>query len=612
VTFNDSLTIKFYLNHMANHSAYSLTQSLLVRHAGASAGVLWRRSLIACVVLSVLGDVLPSARGQQANPGYDPRQTEKRFEDKQTGQLTGAQPRLPRTPFSRPDGTANSTPLFVLRHVAIAGALAIPHARLVTAYQPYLGKKVSQADLANMASAVSEVYRSAGFHLSRAIVPVQDIQEGRLRLEVIEGSITEVALKGDGADQFGVRAMLDVVVAEIPSRLSTLERQLLLINGRPGVRIQDTGLEEIGTATGRFRLIVELKTWHVYTSFGIDNLGSSSVGPWQSYATAAFNSYLTPGDALVLNLSTTPADPRQLAFGRLSYEVPVGTDGARIGASGFYSEVWPGDFRHLYNDNTKTQSFEFHGSIVPLQSQQSSLTLTAGLGFSDVREQDVFGPIYNDHIRTINLSLDYQIKDNIGGINYLTLGFRQGLDLLGASHSDDDFLSRDGASSTFSALNFWYTRYQTLNDAWSAKLSGAGQWASGPLFTSQQFYLGGLAFGRGYGSAEISGDNGIAGSLELRFDQKVSYRYWSGYQLYSFVDAGTAWNAGYNFGEGLSLVSVGGGARLFLIDDWTADIGVAVPLSYRAPDNSSRSARLLFSLSSAFRLCPARPSSRCV
>ena len=48
-----------------------------------------------------------------------------------------------------------------------------------------------------------------------------------------------------------------------------------------------------------------------------------------------------------------------------------------------------------------------------------------------------------------------------------------------------------------------------------------------------------LAFGRGYGSAEISGDNGIAGSLELRFDQKLNYRYWSGYQLYSFVDCGS-------------------------------------------------------------------------
>jgi hemolysin activation/secretion protein len=406
--------------------------------------------------------------------------------------------------------------------------------------------------------------------------------------------------------------MLDAVVAERPSQLATLERRLLLINGRPGVHIDDTGLEEIGTASGRFRLIVYLKTWHLFTSFGVDNLGSSSVGPWQSYATAAFNSYLAPGDSLVLNLSTTPADPRQLAFGRLSYEVPVGTDGARIGASGFYSEVWPGDFRHLINDNTKTESFEFHGSIVPLQSQRSSLTLTAGIGFSNVTENDMFGPVYADHIRTLSLTSDYRLQDNFGGNNFLTLNYRQGLDILGASHRDDDFLSHDDASGRFSALNFWYTRYQTISDAWSVKFASAGQWASGPLFTSQQFYLGGVAFGRGYGSAEISGDNGIAGSIELRFDQRLNWRYLGGYQLYGFVDSGAAWNAGFTIGEGLSLTSAGGGIRFFLWDGLQADIGVAAPLSYRAPDNSSRTARVLFSLTSALKLCPARATTRCL
>ena len=200
---------------------------------------------------------------------------------------------------------------------------------------------MSQADLAAIAAAISDLYRAAGFHLSRAIVPPQDIQGGRVHLQVIEGSITEVALKGDGAEQFGVRPMLDPVLAERPSRLATLERQLLLINGRPGVRIADTAIEEIGTASGHFRLIVALKTWHVFTSFGIDNLGSSSVGPWQTYGTAAFNSYLAPGDSLAVNLSTTPGDPRQLAFGRLSYDVPVGTDGARIGASGSTARFGP-------------------------------------------------------------------------------------------------------------------------------------------------------------------------------------------------------------------------------------------------------------------------------
>ena len=553
------------------------------------------------------------AQAQQANqPGYDPRQTEKRFDDQQSSQGANGRPRLPSPQFARPEGQGDPRPLFVLRHVSIPGAVAIPQERLATTYQSYIGKKVSQADLAAIAAAVSDVYRAAGFHLSRAIVPPQDIQSGQLHIQVIEGSITELTLKGDGAEQFGVRPMLAAVLTERPSRLATLERQLLLINGRPGVRIEDSVIEEIGTASGDFRLILSLKTWHVFTSFGVDNLGSSSVGPWQSYGTAAFNSYLAPGDSLVLNLSTTPGDPRQLAFGRLSYDVPVGTDGARVGASGYYSEVWSGDFRRLYSDNIKTESFEIRGSIVPLQSQKSSLTLTAAAGFTNATENDVFGAIYADRIRTASLTSDYRLQDSFGGANYLTVNFRQGLDILGASQRGDDYLSRAGASGKFSALNFWFARYQTLTDAWSLKLAAAGQTASGPLFTSQQFYLGGIAFGRGYGSAEISGDNGLAGSAELRFDQKTSLRYLSGYQIYGFVDSGVAWNDGYRLNEGLSLTSAGGGVRFFLVDGLQADIGAAAPLTYRAPDNPARGARVLFSLTSALKLCPVRATTRCL
>jgi hemolysin activation/secretion protein len=553
------------------------------------------------------------AQAQHANqPGYDPRQTEKRFEDQQSSQGANGRPRLPSPQFAPPEGQGDPKSLFVLRRVSITGAVAIPQDRLVTTYQPYIGKNVSQADLAAIAAAVSDVYRAAGFHLSRAIVPPQDIQSGQLRIQVIEGNITELALKGDGVEQFGVRPMLDAVLTERPSRLATLERQLLLINGRPGVRIEQTAIEEIGTASGDFRLILSLKTWHLFTSFGLDNLGSSSVGPWQSYGTAAFNSYLAPGDSLVLNLSTTPGDPRQLAFGRLSYEVPVGTDGARIGASGYYSEVWPGDYRHLYSDNIKTESFEIRGSIVPLQSQKSSLTLTAAAAFTNANENDVFGPIYADRIRAASLTSDYRLQDNFGGTNYLTVNYRQGLDILGASHRDDDYLSRAGASGKFSALSFWFTRYQTLSDAWSLKLAAASQTASGPLFTSQQFYLGGIAFGRGYGSAEISGDNGLAGSAELRFDQKTGLRYLSGYQIYGFVDSGVAWNDGYRLSDGLSLTSAGGGVRFFLADGLQADIGAAAPLTYRAPDNPTRGARVLFSLTSALKLCPVRATTRCL
>jgi hemolysin activation/secretion protein len=156
--------------------------------------------------------VCNSLQAQQASPsGFDPLQTEKRFENQ--AQTPTSRPRLPTPQFGRDAKDADAKPLFELRHISVTGAAAIPPARLAEAYKPYLGKKVSQADLAAIAAAVGDVYHEAGFQLTRAIIPPQDIQNGRIELRVIEGSITEVSLKGDGAERFGARPLLEAMLA---------------------------------------------------------------------------------------------------------------------------------------------------------------------------------------------------------------------------------------------------------------------------------------------------------------------------------------------------------------------------------------------------------------
>ncbi len=190
-------------------------------------------------------------RAQQASqPGFDPGQAEKHFDQKQSEAAEAHRSALRMPRLSGQQVTADTKPMFILRGVSLSGVSAIPSDQIVEVYRSYLGKKVSQADLAAIAEGVSDLYRKAGLHLSRAIVPPQDIRSGRVRIQIIEGSITDVRLEGDDAGQFGVRPLLAPVLAEHPSRLATLERQLLLINSRAGVRIADTALEEIGTATG--------------------------------------------------------------------------------------------------------------------------------------------------------------------------------------------------------------------------------------------------------------------------------------------------------------------------------------------------------------------------
>ncbi|MEA2996570.1 MAG: hypothetical protein QOG74_2119, partial [Alphaproteobacteria bacterium] len=465
----------------------------------------------------------------------------------------------------------------------------------------------SQADLAEIAGKVSDLYRDAGYHLSRAIVPPQELKNGRVRLKVIEGAIVDIALKGKGAEQFGIGALLHPITDEHPARLKTLERQLLLVNERPGVRITDTSLEEIGAASGRFRLIGSVETWRIYTAQALDNLGTPAVGTLQAYSASAFNSYLVNGDSLGVNLSTVPDAPRELGFARLSYDAPIGQNGVRLGATALYSEVWPGDYRRQLGTRDQIETYEIKAGFVPIETRGSSLWLTAAAGFSDVSERDSSGIAYRDHIRTVSLTADYKLQDNLDGWNYLTFVWRQGLDVLGASRRDDALLSRYGASGDFSIIDLSLTRYQRLSDIWSLKISASGQWASAPLLTSQQFYLGDAAYGPGY----YSGDNGFAGLLELRFDQTLPGKLLKGYQLYGFVDGGAVWNSD-SPGDVLSLSSAGAGVRFFLADQFQAGLAVAVPFHPGTTVNGVRDTRVLFSLSKAFKFCPDRPQLRCI
>src|SRR6202042_3261462 len=69
-----------------------------------------------------------------------------------------------------------------------------------------------------------------------------------------------------------------------------------------------------------------------------------------------------------------------------------------------------------------------------------------------------------------------------------------------------------------------------------------GQWAFNPLLASEQFSFGGSQLGRGYDVAEIIGDKGAAGSLELRYNLAIERFAIQGIQLYAFYDAGMMWN----------------------------------------------------------------------
>ena len=563
----------------------------------------WLRVLLYAPVLVVCAG---PALAQQAAPRpvpIDPGQSEKSFDAEQERRRFGRPP-VAVPSIARPQATGDTKPLFVLKSVAIEGAIAIPAESFSDLYASLIGRKVSQADLLSITNGITERYRAEGFHLSRAIIPPQDIKRGRIRVQVIEGSFTELEVAGNDDDTFGVRKILGAALNESPSRLSTLERQLLIANDIAGVRVVDTAIDEIGTATGRFRLIVKLKTWRAYTSIGTDTYGTRATGPWTAYSTAALNSTIAPGDSLAVNLSTVPDSTKELKYGRVSYDIPVGIDGAKLGGSFSRSEVWPGDIRQMFDDHTINRGYELRGSIAPLQTRKATLTLSVTGNWNDPYEKTSLGYLYEDHTRQVSVAADFRALDPLNGWNYATFAYRRDLAVFGATQQNDPMSSRFDASPNASIYAYSYVRLQPLIDPWSLKAGVSGQFASGPLLNSQTYYLGGAAFGPGY----VNGDNGYSGNVELRFDQKPQLPFLKGYQLYAFVDGGRVWNMD---SERLSVASAGAGIRILIQDDLTASFAVAAPVYYSFKTDEVSKVRFLFAISSAIKWCPSQADPVC-
>ncbi len=139
--------------------------------------------------------------------------------------------------------------------------------------------------------------------------------------------------QGRGHRRFGVQPFLAKIVEERPLQLKTLERQLMLVNDIPGVRVADTALEEIGKISGKFRLVVWIKAWRIFAGFGFDNMGAYAVGPYEAFATMAFNSYFLLGTSW-FSASTTPVSVREFGFGA-SGTIRPSQDGVRWAATRF-------------------------------------------------------------------------------------------------------------------------------------------------------------------------------------------------------------------------------------------------------------------------------------
>jgi hemolysin activation/secretion protein len=495
---------------------------------------------------------------------------------------------------------------FQLSGVVIEGATVFHDADFVPLYQPLIGKDVTLAQVFALRDGVTAKYRQAGYVLSQAIIPPQKISGGVIHIRVIEGFIWRVEIQGNARDARGlIQNMADKIVESRPLNVRVLERQVLLISDLPGIHVK-TIIKPSEAIPGAATLMVIIDRDVFAGSAQIDNRGSRAIGPLEAQIGINLNSIFGLDEQTSLMLATT-GQPKQLQYGQLTSSWVLDPNGLRFSASGSFSDSKPS------------------GSIAPLNAIGHTLTIHSGLDYPIIRSRsenlhitaeftylnsrtDLLGTLFsNDHLRYLTISANYDVSDTwLGdtrpGSTILSLELASGFKILDATQLGSITASRANGRSDFTRLYVEATRIQSLYDNWSLALSLSAQKADVPLLSSVQFGLGGSRFGRGYEPSELTGDDGVAGSIEARYDLSWDFGPLSGPQFYAFYDVGGIWNINPSLGTPLqeSLASAGLGIRLTLFDRISAGFELAKPLTRAVASRGDKDIRPLFNISTKF------------
>ena len=155
---------------------------------------------------------------------------------------------------------------FLVRQLNVEGNTVFDSATLQALLAPLQDKRLTLLQIAEGIEAITTYYRAAGYPLARTIIPAQTIEDGVLRVQVIEANWGQVELSNNSVVQDAVllRPLSNLEPGNV-IRLDGLVRATLLLSDLPGVSAGGPVLDPVGLLGRLVRLtpspaIVQLLT----------------------------------------------------------------------------------------------------------------------------------------------------------------------------------------------------------------------------------------------------------------------------------------------------------------------------------------------------------------
>ena len=426
---------------------------------------------------------------------------------------------------------------FSVRSIRVIGAEHLPAAEVRAIFAPLEGRTILLEELRKAAQQLEDRYRARGYFLTRVFVSPQQVKEGVLEVQVLEGYIGKAIVEGpNGPSRRHAEKMLAPVVDQHPARFLDLESRLLLLNDVPGVAA--TSLLRQGAVVGSSEMLVT--TTRVPNAYraSFSNTASSTLGPNTYGLGATLSQPLGRPGLLDIDVSASGRKFEELRTASVRYATPISHNGMILAVGGLFAKARPGGTAAILNIRSRIATMNARLRTPLLRTRPNSVYLDLSLTVNRSKTELVGLTTLPDDKGTVaEATLTWQQAGWLNGATTVTVSVARGLIILGANGNSSAQIKGQGFKPDFTKLNYDFQRTQILTDSLTAQVTVQGQYTTDHLVPRELVSFGGPSIGRGYDPSLLAGERGLGVAGELQYALPFTVPgVIDGTKLYGFAD----------------------------------------------------------------------------
>ncbi len=491
-------------------------------------------------------------------------------------------------------------PKFTLDRIVFKGNTLIKEKELKDLAKKVTGREIHISELINLALEITGLYQKKGYASSFAYIPQQKINKGEALIEIVEGKIGEIRLKGN-------KWTRKTYLKDIILKKNALEKDKVF-----NVRNLKPALDEInkkdylkgrisveaGDAPGLTNIILEVdERPPLNFNFRWDNEGRRLVGKQRAVFYLSSENLTGFGDSIygasVLANGTTGVIA--------GYKIPVGPYGTELQFDYSYSNIKLG--KEFKLDRITGYSHSYSPKLVQSIHKSYRTDINTDIGFDFINSKSMnnsLGTIINQYdLRVLRSGINLKRYDS-RGLWISRIENSLGFDILGASKNR----GYDFPSSKFYKFYAELLRYHRLPSDSILIFRASHQFTPDKLFAAEQFQVGGVNSVRGFEPGLALGDIGFNAGIEARtpvpFLKRIvpdSKKHWADkLKLGFFYDCGLydVLRDREAFNRDNFLQGIGVGFHFDVNEAMTASFDIGIPLGQHRLERQD--VRLHFSL----------------